>query len=54
MKIARRCIYGLDINPMAVELCKVGLWMEAVSECGEVFLDDLERADHATDPGRAS
>lgn len=31
-----------------------GLWMEAVSECGEAFLDALERADHATDPGRAS
>jgi hypothetical protein len=24
------CIYGVDLNPMAVELCKVGLWMEAV------------------------
>lgn len=23
------CIYGVDINPMAVELCKVNLWMEA-------------------------
>jgi hypothetical protein len=25
-----RCIYGVDLNPMAVELCKVGLWMEAL------------------------
>ena len=25
-----RCVYGVDINPMAVELCKVSLWMEAV------------------------
>ena len=24
------CIYAVDVNPMAVELCKVGLWMEAV------------------------
>jgi hypothetical protein len=24
------CLYGVDINPMAVELCKVGLWMEAL------------------------
>jgi len=24
------CIYGVDVNPMAVELCKVSLWMEAV------------------------
>jgi very-short-patch-repair endonuclease len=25
-----RCIYGVDINPMAVELCKVALWMESL------------------------
>lgn len=24
------CVYGVDQNPMAVELCKVALWMEAV------------------------
>lgn len=24
------CLYGVDLNPMAVELCKVALWMEAV------------------------
>ena len=24
------CVYGVDINPMAVELCKVSLWMEAL------------------------
>ncbi len=24
------CIYGVDINEMAVELCKVGLWLEAL------------------------
>ncbi len=24
------CIYGVDINPMAVELCKFALWLEAV------------------------
>ncbi|QQS46354.1 MAG: N-6 DNA methylase [Acidobacteriota bacterium] len=24
------CIYGVDINPMAVELCKVSLWMESL------------------------
>lgn len=24
------CLYGVDINPMAVELCKVSLWMEAL------------------------
>lgn len=25
-----RCIYGVDINPMSVELCTVSLWMEAL------------------------
>jgi hypothetical protein len=24
------CIYGVDVNPMAVELCKVNLWLEAL------------------------
>ncbi len=24
------CVYGVDVNPMAVELCKVSLWMEAL------------------------
>ncbi|HIQ23227.1 MAG TPA: hypothetical protein EYH34_18540, partial [Planctomycetes bacterium] len=28
--IIGRCIYGVDLNPMAVELCKVNLWMEAL------------------------
>jgi hypothetical protein len=34
--IIGRCIYGVDINPMAVELCKVALWMEAM-EPGKPF-----------------
>lgn len=28
--VVGHCIYGIDINPMAVELCKVSLWMEAM------------------------
>ena len=28
--VVGRCLYGVDINPMAVELCKVALWMEAL------------------------
>ena len=28
--VVRRCIYGVDKNPLAVELCKVGLWMESI------------------------
>lgn len=25
-----RCLFGVDVNEMAVELCKVSLWMEAI------------------------
>jgi len=28
--VVSRCIYGVDINPLAVELCKVALWMETL------------------------
>ena len=27
--VIRNCIYGVDKNPLAVELCKVALWLEA-------------------------
>jgi len=29
-QVVGRCIFGVDLNPMAVELCRVALWMEAV------------------------
>ncbi|MEU6024825.1 DNA methyltransferase [Micromonospora sp. NPDC047134] len=29
-EVVARCIYGVDINPMAVELAKVSLWLEAL------------------------
>ena len=29
-QVIGRCIFGVDLNPMAVELCKVSLWMEAI------------------------
>ena len=28
--VVRRCVYGVDMNPLAVEICKVGLWMESI------------------------
>lgn len=28
LDVIRHCIYGVDINPMAVELCKWALWLE--------------------------
>jgi len=27
--VIRHCIYGVDLNPLAIELCKVALWLEA-------------------------
>ncbi len=29
-RVVGRCIFGVDMNPLAIELCKVALWMEAV------------------------
>lgn len=29
-EVIGHCIYGVDINPMSAELCKVSLWMEAM------------------------
>lgn len=43
-----RCIYGVDVNPMATELCRVGLWLEAL-EPGKPFsfLDHHIRVGHS-------
>ncbi len=39
-EVIARCIYGVDKNPMAVELCKVALWMESqVPDKPLTFLD---------------
>nr|WP_062338849.1 DNA methyltransferase [Herbidospora sakaeratensis] len=39
-EVVNRCVYGVDLNPMAVELAKVSLWLEAI-EPGKAlgFLD---------------
>ncbi|ABC30537.1 Type II restriction enzyme, methylase subunit [Hahella chejuensis KCTC 2396] len=29
-KVIQKCIYGVDINNMAIELCKIALWLESV------------------------
>lgn len=38
--VIRRCVFGVDINPMALELCKVAFWIESM-EPGKplAFLD---------------
>ena len=30
-RVAERCLYGVDMNPLAVELAKLALWLETVS-----------------------
>ena len=39
-EVVQHCIYGVDVNPLAVELCKTALWIETV-EPGKplTFLD---------------
>ena len=39
-EVVRHCIYGVDRNPLSVELCKTALWIETV-EPGKplTFLD---------------
>ena len=39
-EVVQHCIYGVDVNPLAVELCKAALWIETV-EPGKplTFLD---------------
>lgn len=39
-EVLQHCVYGVDLNPMAVELCRTALWMEAL-EPGKplTFLD---------------
>jgi hypothetical protein len=40
-EVVRSCIYGVDANPLAIELCKAALWLESV-EPGKplTFLDN--------------
>ena len=39
-KIAEHCLYGVDLNPMAVELAKLALWLETVAaDAPLTFLD---------------
>ena len=59
------CIYGVDKNPMAVQLCKVSLWLESYAQGyplsfldhhikqGDslVGLDDLKRLNHGIPDG---
>jgi len=30
--VAQRCLFGVDLNPLAVELCRVALWVETLDQ----------------------
>jgi Eco57I restriction-modification methylase len=39
-RVAENCLHGVDLNPMAVELAKLALWLETVAEDAPLtFLD---------------
>ncbi len=43
--VVARCLYGVDLNPMAVELCRVALWLETLEPGKPLsFLDHHIRA----------
>lgn len=43
--VAQRCVYGVDINPMAVELAKLSIWLVTVAKGRPfAFLDHCLRA----------
>lgn len=55
-EVVRRCIYGVDRNPLAVELCKIALWLETLEpgkplafldaqiQCGDALVGVLDPA----------
>jgi hypothetical protein len=57
-EVIGRCLYAVDVNPMAAELCRVSLWMEALDpgkplsfldhhiQCGNSLLGATPRALH--------
>lgn len=58
--IAERCLYGVDLNPMAVELAKLSIWLMTLAKgrpfgfldhnvrCGDSLLG-IHRLDHLTE-----
>ena len=38
-RLVEACIYGVDLNPLAVELAKLSLWLETVDRVPLNFLD---------------
>ena len=56
--VLKRCIYGVDLNPMAVELAKVSLWLDAFTlgaplsfldhhlRCGNSLIGEMDLSQH--------
>ena len=56
--VLKRCIYGVDLNPMAVELAKVSLWLDAFTlgaplsfldhhlRCGNSLIGEMDISQH--------
>ena len=40
-EVVSRCIYGVDLNPMAVEMCRVNLWLETAGPGRSLSAGDL-------------
>lgn len=38
-RVAEACVYGVDLNPLAVELAKLSLWLQTVDRVPLSFLD---------------
>ena len=62
--VVKHCIYGVDVNPMAVELAKVSLWLEALEpgkplgfldahiKCGNALIGATPALDRPGHPGQ--
>jgi N-6 DNA Methylase len=66
-RVAEKCLYGVDLNPLAVELAKVSLWLETLAQdrpltfldahlrCGNSLIGaPLRNAEGKLDPSRLS
>lgn len=66
-RVAEKCLYGVDLNPLAVELAKVSLWLETLAQdrpltfldahlrCGNALIGaPLRNAEGKLDPARLS
>jgi type I restriction-modification system DNA methylase subunit len=54
-RVAERCIYGVDLNPMAVELAKLSIWLHTISNNKPLtFLDNHIKCGNALIGARIS